>query len=92
MPADRPPHTLLFAPRPFSDELLLSWISRVVAADHCEINVLFPELAHLSPDRLNCDPGENILHRLALATRRHYSTLLNLLLPSQFTAFAQLSF
>jgi hypothetical protein len=92
VPADRPSHTLLFAPRPFSDELLLSWISRVAAANHCEINILFPELAHLSPYRLNCNPGESILHGLALATRLHYSTLLNLLLPSQFTAFAQLSF
>ncbi len=83
---------LLFAPRPFSDELLLSWIWRLAAANHGGIDVLFPELSRLDPCRLNYDPGEPILHALALAARLHYSTLFNLLLPNQFANFAQLSF
>jgi len=35
---------LPFAPRPFPDELLLSWICRLAAANHVSLDLFFPEM------------------------------------------------
>ena len=83
---------LPFAPRPFPDELLLSWICRLAAANHMGLNGLFPELRAMNHYRLNCDPGEGIIARLAAMARLPPSTLHCLLLPNQFPNLSLLSF
>ena len=84
--------TLPFAPRPFSDELLLSWICRLAAANHVRLSDFFPELRAMSGYRLNCDPGDEFIARLAEMARLHQSTLHRLLLPNQFPNLFLLSF
>ncbi len=89
---DRSSQLLPFAPRPFPDELLLSWICRLAAANHTRVDVLFPELAAMNRYRLNCNPNESIIHRLAAMARVPHSAVLGLLLPSQFPNLALLTF
>src|SRR5260370_38927835 len=84
--------TLPFAPRPFSDELLLSWICRLAAANHVRLSGFFPELQTMSHYRLNCDPGEKFIARLAAMARLPQSTVHRLLLPNQFPNLSLLSF
>ena len=83
---------LPFAPRPFSDELLLSWICRLAAANHVRLSSFFHEVRAMSHYRLNCDPGEEILARLAAMARLPQSALHRLLLPNQFPNLSLLSF
>ena len=83
---------LPFAPRPFSDELLLSWICRLAAANHVRLSSLFPEVRTMSHYRLNCDPGEEIIARLAAMARLPPSTLHGLLLQRQFPNLSLLTF
>jgi ribosomal protein S27E len=83
---------LPFAPRPFPDELLLSWICRLAAANHVILRLLFPETQAMNHYRLNCDPGEEIVARLAAMARVPQSTLHSLLLPNQFPNLPLLSF
>jgi hypothetical protein len=87
---DVPP--LPFAPRPFSDELLLSWICRLAAANHVGLNSFFPEQRVISRYRINCDPGEEFIARMAAMARLPQSALHRLLLPNQFPNFAMLTF
>src|ERR1700756_5185245 len=72
------------APRPFSDELLLSWICRLAAANHVSLELLFPDLERMNSYHLNCDPGEHMISHLAVMARFPSSRLHNLLLPNQF--------
>jgi hypothetical protein len=83
---------LPFAPRPFSDELLLSWLCRLAAANHVRLSGFFPEVQTMNRYRLNCDPGEEIIARLAAMARLPQSALHRLLLPNQFPNLSLLSF
>ncbi len=83
---------LPFAPRPFSDELLLSWLCRLAAANHVRLCDLLPEVLAMSFYRLNCDPGEEIISRLAAMARLSPSALHCLLLPKRFPNLSLLSF
>jgi hypothetical protein len=89
---DRAVPRLPFAPRPFPDELLLSWICRLAAANHVSLNDLFPTLAAMNRCQLNCDPGDEIITRLAAMARLPQSTLHGLLLPYQFSNLCSLTF
>jgi hypothetical protein len=83
---------LPFAPRPFPDELLISWICRLAAANHISPSIFLPDLEHINRYRLNCEPGENIINRLAVMARVSRSTLVDLLLPNQFPNLSLLTF
>ncbi len=83
---------LPFAPRPFPDELLLSWTCRLAAANHVRLSSLFPELPAMSRYRLNCDPGQEIIARMAAMSRLPQSALQSLLLPNQFPNLPLLTF
>jgi len=80
------------APRPFPDELLLSWICRLAAANHVSMDLFFPEMRSRNHYRLSCDPGEEIIARLATMARVPQYTLHRLLLPNQFPNLPLLSF
>jgi hypothetical protein len=75
---------LPFAPRPFPDELLLSWMCRLAAANHVKLDLLVPELERINSYHLNCHPAEDMIGRLAVMARLPGSTLISLLLPKQF--------
>src|ERR1039458_2289845 len=83
---------LPFAPRPFSDELPLSWLCRLAAANHVRLSGFFPEVQTMNRYRLNCDPGEEIIARLAAMARLPQSALQSLLLPNQFPNLSLLTF
>jgi hypothetical protein len=83
---------LPFAPRPFPDELLLSWVCRLAAANHVRLDLFFPELERTNRYRLNCDPGESVILRLAKMARLPASRVRSLLLPNQFPNLPLLSF
>ena len=88
----RPIPPLLIAPRPFPDELLLSWICRLAAANHVSLDLIFPGLEVLNHYRFNCNPGEQAIERLAAMARLPQSALHGLLLPNQFPNLPLLSF
>jgi hypothetical protein len=69
-----------FAPRPFPDELLLSGICGLAAANNVRLDLFFPELERTNRYRLNCDPGESVILRLATMARLPASRVRNLLL------------
>jgi hypothetical protein len=83
---------LPFAPRPFPGELLISWICRLAAANHICPTIFLPELECINRYRLNCDPGENIINRLAVMARVSRRALVELLLPNQFPNLSLLTF
>jgi hypothetical protein len=83
---------LPFAPRPLPDELLLSWVCRLAAANHVRLDLFFPELERTNRYRLNCDPGESVILRLATMARLPASRVRSLLLPNQFPNLPSLSF
>jgi len=87
-----PTPPLPIAPRPFPEELLLSWICRIAAANHVNLNLFFPEMKAVNRYRLNSYPGEQIITRLAAMARLPQSTLRSLLLPNQFPNLPLLSF
>src|SRR5476651_1349829 len=87
-----PTPPLPIAPRPFPDELLLSWICRLAAANHVSLDLFFPEINAVSHHLLNLNPGERIITRLAAMARLPHSTLHSMLLPNQFPNLPLLSF
>jgi len=83
---------LPFAPRPFSEELLLSWICRLAAANQVGLSRFLPQVQAMGRYRLNWDPGEAVVAQLAAMARLPQSALQNLLLPNQFPNLSLLSF
>jgi len=83
---------LPFAPHPFLDELLLSGVCGLAAANDVRLDLFFPELERANRYRLNCDPGESVILRLATMARLPATRVRNLLLPNQFPNLPLLSF
>jgi hypothetical protein len=83
---------LPFAPRPFSDELLLSWICRLAAANQVGLSRFLPQVQAMGRYRLNWDPGEAVVAQLAEMARLPQSALQSLLLPNQFPNLSLLTF